>query len=88
MANILKQPPSGDASTKYVKIKPMKLFMPNTRLVSGPLETASPKVMSNRNASTRGDNRFSNIENSPHDSYSVKKKVEGIIGSGLLTLKY
>ena len=83
-SSVLRQPLTGDASTKYVKIKPMKLFMPNTRLLSTPFDTTSPKV----NTSNRGEpNKM--FDNSPSDnSYSPQKRVEGIVGSGLKALKY
>ena len=62
----------------------MKLFMPHTRLISTPLDTTSPKI----NSSNRGEaNKV--FDNSPIDnSYTPQKGVEGIVGSGLLTLKY
>jgi hypothetical protein len=83
-SSVLRQPLTGDASTKYVKIKPMKLFMPHTRLLSSPFDTTSPKV----NNSNRADvNKV--YDNSPSDnSYSPQKRVEGIVGNGFKAFKY
>ena len=72
---VLKKPHL-DSSTRYVKIKPMKLFMPNTRLITGALEIEG--------VSPRKQEAWQNTTNPTHRKTDTIID-DCIVGSAILT---